>query len=580
MAPAPLSGRKQAWGGALDVFKECGLPAGAKVRNLGLGFTLPEKPTSEQWNIPEIMNQVQEYVFQRRLRVKDSFRDYDQLHCGRCTRQQFMRGVNNTVPTLIKAQLEALADHYTEEGPHVCRPQVVAYAKFVKNVEEVFTIAHLETQPTRFVPRAGASLQQAFRPRSVGVVNEEARVLEILKKISLLCKTRGIIFLSCFQDSDRSDATSLTTPRYSGKATPAQFAKHFPLISDFSSSDLKLLMKRYTTPSGDINYQALDRDVQEASKEVPAPTHPNENTQILSSAQSALTTPRIGKVVSSERRRRELALKETLESVDIMEKMRAVVSERRLRLSDCFLDFDKLRKGVCTMTQLKTVFTVLGIEFGPDDFKNLAELYCDEDGMFRYRELSAAVCEVGALNINSWDMELPPTPAPMSARGDTSRPGTSGSRIRYKAPVQDPSRLAELEIRIRNRAETRSLDLKRCFQDFDRTCRGRVTRTQFARIMDMLQCELSPADTEMVCQAYCDSNNGEEFNYNDFVACIKTRDTMETTLAPLYSSRRSKYFDRSGECISPCIQLDQLDSFLNTSLSKTGQGLWSRGGSR
>ena len=53
-----------------------------------------------------------------------------------------MRGVNNTVPTLIRGQLEALADHYTEEGPHVCRPQVVAYAKFVKHVEEVRAPEH------------------------------------------------------------------------------------------------------------------------------------------------------------------------------------------------------------------------------------------------------------------------------------------------------------------------------------------------------------------------------------------------------------------------------------------------------
>jgi len=178
MAPAPAymrtprNGLKQAWGGALDVFKDCGLPAGAKMRNLALGFTLPIKDPSEEFDIPSIMHTLQQYVFQRRLRVKDAFRDFDQLRCGRCTRQQFMRGVNTTVPSIRKEELEALADHYTEEGVHVQRPQTVAYQRFVAAVEEVFTVAHLETQPTRQVPRAGSTLQQIFRPRSVGVVRE------------------------------------------------------------------------------------------------------------------------------------------------------------------------------------------------------------------------------------------------------------------------------------------------------------------------------------------------------------------------------------------------------------------------
>jgi len=209
-----------------------------------------------------------------------------------------MRGVNTVVPSVRKDELEALADHYTEEGVHVQRPQVVGYVRFVAEIEEVFTIAHLEKQPTRPVPRAGSSLEHTFRPVSVGVENEETRVADILQKIALLCKTRGIIFLSCFQDCDRSDAISLVTPRYSGKATPAQFLQHFPLIRDFEDKDLKLLAKRYTTTTGDINYQALDFDVKEAANGVPPPS--GEHTQGNRVPQSALSAVS-GRMISSER---------------------------------------------------------------------------------------------------------------------------------------------------------------------------------------------------------------------------------------------------------------------------------------
>jgi len=398
----------------------------------------------------------------------------------------------------------------------------------------------------------------------------------MLQKIALLCKTRGIIFLSCFQDCDRSDAISLVTPRYSGKATPAQFMQHFPLIGDFSESDLQLLAKRYTTSSGDVNYQALDRDITEAAQHVPPPTSTNENTQNISIPRINALTPLGGKVISTDRRRREVALMETRQSVDIMERLRALVSERRLRLSDCFLDFDRLRKGDCTMTQLRTVFTVLGIAFEPIDFKNLGDLYCSEDGLFRYRELCEAVCEINALNITSWDMELPMTPT-MSTAHESPRPG---SRIRFKAQQKPQSinRLAELEVWIRNRADTRSLDLKRCFQDFDKVCKGHVTRTQFARIMNMLSCELRPADSEILCQAYCDTDNGEEFNYMDFVGSLWQFEPMEQaqqTMNLQQISRRPKYFDRSGESISPC-PFTPLASLLDPTIAKArGGGLWS-----
>merc|ERR1719310_1628312 len=113
-----------------------------------------------------------------------------------------------------------------------------------------------------------------------------------------------------------------------------------------------------------------------------------------------------------------------------MDKLRALVSERRLRLADCFIDFDKLRKGVCTMSQLRTVFTVLGIQIECREYDDLEQLFGNEDGLFRYRDFCTTVCEVHQMNITSWDMELPPSPS--TARGD-ERPG---SRIRYKAPLQ------------------------------------------------------------------------------------------------------------------------------------------------
>lgn len=487
-----------------------------------------------------------------------------------------MRGVNTTVSFLRKDELEAVADYFTEEGAHVQRPQVVAYQRFVAAVEEVFTLARLEQHPTRPVPRAGSSLQHVFRPNSVGVVREDERVKDILQKIALLCKTRGVVFLSCFQDCDRSDAVSLVTPRYSGKATPAQFRQHFPLVADFNDNDLRFLIKRYKTPVGDINYQALDRDIKDAEKLVPPPTGEHSPAKRVPQSPASAVADR---KTSGERCRREALLQETRSSVDIMEKLKAIVAERRLRLADCFVDFDKLRKGLCTMTQLRTVFTVLGIELHCSDYSGLLELYGNEEGLFRYREFCASVCELQSLNIQSWDMELPLAPS-------TAREERPGSRIRYKAPLDNmqQDRVLELEEWIRNRAEVRSLDLKRCFQDFDRVCTGHVTRTQFARIMNMLQCEMGYADTQLMCQSYCDTDSGQEFNYIDLCRGMKQGAPMEDGVGVRQASSRPKYFDRSGESISPFRPMDLNDMpFLDLDVSKSpkvGGAMWSRAYSR
>jgi Ca2+-binding EF-hand superfamily protein len=548
------------------------------MRNLALGFTVPVKPPlDEEYDIPALIETIQQFVFQRRLRVKDAFRDFDQLRCGRCTRQQFMRGVNTTMASLRKDELEALADYYTEEGAHVQRPQVVGYSRFVAAVEEIFTVAHLEKQPTRKVPRAGATLSHVFRPNTVGVDREEARIQAILQKIALLCKTRGIIFLSCFQDCDRSDAISLVTPRYSGKATQSQFRQHFPLIADFEESELRFLAKRYTTPGGDINYQALNRDIKEAEKQVPPPSGAHAPSERVPQTPYS---PVGGKRVSAERTRRDATLQQTRQSIDVMDKLNAVVSERRLRLVDCFLDFDKLRKGVCTMNHVQTVFTVLGIEMGPREFKNLDELFSNEDGLFRYRDFCTAVCDIHQQNITSYDMELPPA-SPSTPRGER-RPGSS---IRYRAPLSplQLQQVAELETKIGRRADVWSLNLKKAFRDFDKTCMGHVTRNQFHRIMNMMNYEFQPWEGELLCQAYCDTDNGDEVNYIDFCDSVQTRmrtprESDMNSNSAYAISRRPKYFDRTGEYIMAYTPLDVTASSFKDTESKIP--FWQRVASR
>lgn len=495
----------------------------------------------EARGIPDIIDQVQHYIFQRRVRVKDSFRDHDRLQCGRCTRPQFIRAVNHTVPTLGIADVEALADSYTESGPQVQFPQVVSYSKFVAKVDEVFTIAHLEKNPSVPVPRPGSALQRrSFRP-TPQPMKDEARIDDILRKIKLLTETRGIIFRNCFLDCERSDATSLVCPRYGGKVTVAQFRQHFPFVRDFSESDVGLLVKRYRTDAGDIHFQALDRDIAVSGLPLSSPGAPRTGgTSTPRRQPHSAREPRVRRHLA-DRIEREKQHQETLRSVGVMEKLKAVVSERRLCLASYFLDFDRLRKGLVSVQQLHTVFTVLGIELEARDYQHLLSTYSNENGFVRYRDLVDEVNE-GVKEMNDFDAEPPPA--------------TPGSRIRYKASLTDEQQdtIHELLISIRKKVASRNLPLKRTFQDFDKVRTGRVTRTQFSRIMDMLRIELSAEDVDFLCQAYCDTDIGSEFNYLEFIAACgqflpnldDTQETGRESASTPWPPRPSKYFDLDG----------------------------------
>merc|ERR1712178_75267 len=74
----------------------------------------------------------------------------------------------------------------------------------------------------------------------------------------------------------------------------------------------------------------------------------------------------------------------THHQLNVVQKVQARVVERRVRLTEHFQDFDPLRKGFCTLGQVKTVFAILKVEVCSADFDELTSFYMRDDGMFWY----------------------------------------------------------------------------------------------------------------------------------------------------------------------------------------------------
>jgi len=438
--------------------------------------------------VSEIINKIQVFVFPRRLRMKEFFRDYDPLRSGRCTIQQFGRALSLAGIRLPEDMVEALSDHFTEEGPRVQRPQCVNYDKFCAVVDEVFSQGN--PNPSQMTSSPSSTMLMSFVPRDIA---DEDVVLHLLHRIALLCKTRGVILKYCFTDFDRApiSSPSRVNPRRGGQVTINQFLRLFPFRKEMSDKDMQILVERYRTDSGDVHFQALHNDVSEVM-----------NTEMPPFPTSDL-------VLRPDEAEWE---HHTLNPV---EKVQSKVVEKRVRMYEHFQDFDALRKGFCTVGQVKTVFTILNLakEIDRVDFDQIVAQYMREDGMFCYADFCADVERAFTIPC----LEKDPHTTPMMPDFTTTAPArrnkivlTPGKRTRFAA----------LEDKIRTRVVSRRMLLKPAFMDMDRTQKGHITKTQFARVMHMLGFELDENAISLLSAVYCDMGNHNDFNYVDFCQSV------------------------------------------------------------
>jgi hypothetical protein len=63
---------------------------------------------------------------------------------------------------------------------------------------------------------------------------------------------------------------------------------------------------------------------------------------------------------------------------------------KRVRIEEFFKDFDKLRKGKVTITQFKTVLSMLNFNLTEEEFDSLAKKY-NADGMFNYAQFTYVI---------------------------------------------------------------------------------------------------------------------------------------------------------------------------------------------
>lgn len=330
-----------------------------------------------------------------------------------------------------------------------------------------------------------------------------------------------------FERSSSAAAVSVN-PRLCGKITVSQFRRLFPFRKEFSEEEINLVIQRYHTDRGDFNFQALHDDISEVlpSEAPPFPT--------------------------SEFIKRPDCSDWAHDTVDPLEKIQAKIVEKRVRVRDLFLDYDPLRKGFCTVGQLKTVLTVNGLDKEVDktQFDLLLGRYVrEEDGLFHYnsfcRDVDMAFTTPNLEKQPTRSISMPDATSTITAR--RNRMSTTDAR---RAKVED------LEEKIRARILIRRTLMIPTFKDMDSRNNGIVTRNQFARCMWMLGFELDETAIALLASVYCDRGNHNEFNYLDFCKSVDPPNedqavANEQINAPFHPFVANKYFDARGRVHAP-----------------------------
>ena len=168
---------------------------------------------------------------------------------------------------------------------------------------------------------------------------------------------------------------------------------------------------------------------------------------------------------------------------DIEDRLRHVVVMKRVRIEQFFLDFDKLRKGHVTKNQFSSILSQLNFNFTQDEYDALAKKYetNDAEKFFNYVAFVASINK--AFTTTGID-KAPNTRVPAVTQNDTLL-----ARRKYlqASGAATEDQMAEVMDQYRWAVQIRRIHLKPCFQDFDRTKNGHVTKLQFLRVLDLLK---------------------------------------------------------------------------------------------
>jgi hypothetical protein len=179
-------------------------------------------------------------------------------------------------------------------------------------------------------------------------------------------------------------------------------------------------------------------------------------------------------------------------------------------------DYDRHNCGYVTRTQFAAGLVLAGVHLHPSELAVITSTYMHPDplstlaGKVAYRRFDAEVSEIFSVS----NLEANPLANVNVPNRDFLMKPVSNVPLSDKDADQLANMLSRFRVRI---AERRPL-IASYFADFDRNLgigyQGKVTRSQFARLLSGLGMEVSESDFLILCQRY---NDNDRVRYWKFI---------------------------------------------------------------
>ncbi|DBA00258.1 TPA: hypothetical protein N0F65_007902 [Lagenidium giganteum] len=466
-------------------------------------------------SVPMLMRYIKQVVKRDRIRLDEYYRDFDKLRHGKITHAQFCAGLNAGAFALSREEMKLLAEEYPCQELDSLGQPLVGWKKIVDDIDTVFTVKGLERAPVQDV-----SVLVDKRNHFGGVrvekelsVDEERKVTAAMVALKRTIDRQRLDIKPAFEDFDRAKQGFISATKFE------RVLSMFRLLPD--SSIVRLLEIKFheqqANSSGmtlssicDVNYraflQALDMLGNVNDQEAAAAT-----AVVLPSSVDYRQSVFTSGVQGPEGIKRSMrdSMDSTTDLDQLLRELQHQLSTKRIRLKEFITEGDKLRSGEITLAKIHTALNRCGCNLDSTDVNTLSIHFRSSRNSDKidWRGFIEALERAGA---DGGPTNKPPSPSKDPSHDVSDAP-----------PMSDRMRM--LLARLRQEVDRRRLHMKPYFQDYDHNKVSRVTKFQFAAVLDMMKLNLKPGEVESIEQHFAVRNGRRttnDVNYLDFIHAV------------------------------------------------------------
>lgn len=443
------------------------------------------------------------HVREKRIRIKDFFKQHDPLNKGYILREKFEGVMTLFGFGFTDDDLQYIANKYSMMYDST---EYVNYLEFCDDISNLF-----------------ANVETTLKTRNISSQNDiSPRLNSILQRVKDTIVKFRINVLPTIQDFDRLGR---------GYITRTQFHRALSTLRIFiNDEELGIICGKYENDDG-VDFYKFVEDVD--------PTHSQSRRSFQPIGEDRQSielvfghTPTGDQFVTSDKAdemiyQSKLGLvKKVGESHDIdslLQEMKRWSYINSVDFHDFLSDFDKFKINEITNGQFRTGIGLSKYVLTDPEFRLICDNYSSptRPGYIQWRRFADDIIQA----IAPMNLEKDPVTTPLNPK-DTFNPRYTTRDVKGDQPA-NVQHLLELVSKF---VKARRISLIEQFQDKDRYNHKRVTATGFAQVLQLIGVHLSKQEIDVLCGYYNDASN-------NFVDYIKFVDDVNSLVGLLFEDR-------------------------------------------